>query len=157
MAATLYGLGVEYGTLSSNEIGRARTICSLPTSCSGQIGRPIAQGIVKAGGCRRLREVRARAEGWLPVMVWWVGVGADHGGRAEPMATHSKTRTAVKRLRRLARRRREAELRKARSQNGTESGSAHPGASLTPTDPGREPVSVPRDLVIGPERGGEAP
>jgi hypothetical protein len=36
------------------------------------------------------------------------------------MATHSKTRRAVQRLRRLARRRREAALRKAR-QGGTES------------------------------------
>ena len=32
------------------------------------------------------------------------------------MATHSKTRHAVRRLRRLARRRREAELRRARQQ-----------------------------------------
>jgi len=34
------------------------------------------------------------------------------------MATHSKTRRAVRRLRRLARRRREAKLRRAR-QGGT--------------------------------------
>jgi hypothetical protein len=34
------------------------------------------------------------------------------------MATHSKTHHAVQRLRRLARRRREAELRKARVASG---------------------------------------
>jgi len=38
------------------------------------------------------------------------------------MATHSKTRHAVRRLRRLARRRREAELRKARQQDRVASG-----------------------------------
>jgi len=41
------------------------------------------------------------------------------------MATHSKTKRAVQRLRRLARRRREAELRKAK-QSGTENRSAPP-------------------------------
>jgi hypothetical protein len=48
------------------------------------------------------------------------------------MATHSKTRRAVQRLRRLARRRREAELKLAR-QSGTENRAAPPRASSTPT------------------------
>ena len=45
------------------------------------------------------------------------------------MATHSKTRRAVQRLRRLARRRREAELKKIR-QSGTENRAAPPRGSL---------------------------
>jgi hypothetical protein len=53
------------------------------------------------------------------------------------MATHSKTRRAVQRLRRHARRRREAALRKAR-QGGTESPSSGPAQSPIPSqDAGR--------------------
>ena len=42
------------------------------------------------------------------------------------MATHSKTRHAVRRLRRLARRRREAEARKARLGQTTKAPAARP-------------------------------
>jgi hypothetical protein len=44
----------------------------------------------------------------------WPHVGSTVVEEVNTVATHSKTRRAVKRLRRLARRRREAELRKGR-------------------------------------------
>jgi hypothetical protein len=49
--------------------------------------------------------------------VWWssrTGLYCRSDEEERPMATHSKTRHAVRRLRRLERRRREAELRKTR-------------------------------------------
>jgi hypothetical protein len=62
------------------------------------------------------------------------------------MATHSKTRRAVQRLRRHARRRREAALRKAR-QGGTESPSSAPAQSPVPSQdagsPERELQALP--------------
>jgi len=70
-------------------------------------------------------ENRALIERPPSLMVCWAEVEAGHHGRVVLMATHSKTRRAVQRLRRLARRRREAELKKAR-QSGTENRAAPP-------------------------------
>jgi hypothetical protein len=58
------------------------------------------------------------------------------------MATHSKTRRAVQRLRRHARRRREAALRKAR-QGGTASPSSFPAESPVPS---QDAGSLDREL-----------
>jgi hypothetical protein len=58
------------------------------------------------------------------------------------MATHSKTRHAVRRLRRLARRRREAELRKARLAP-KDSGGAAVSARRPPRSATASPAPAP--------------
>jgi len=100
----------------------APSLFSSTRACSGFVAQPVSRS--RQAGARTRQETIKTSVELRRCLTQWVPRGylVLIVPREEVvMASHSKTRTAIRRIRRLARRRHEAELRKARSKTSGQS------------------------------------